>query len=74
MCSVPLLRSRSLQILLCRQQAGSNKVRVSGFLAGAILSANLINGIQVQKIFLANMSAIAPAMFSVAWAVAPRLY
>lgn len=74
MCSVPLLHSCLLQIPLCKQQAGSNKVRVSGFLAGAVLSANLINGVQVQKIFFANMSSIAPVMFSIAWAVAPRLY
>lgn len=74
MCSVPLLRSCLLQILLRRQQAGSNKVRVSGFLAGAVLSANLINGVQVQEISFTNMSSTRPVMFSIAWPVAPRLY
>lgn len=74
MCPVPLLCSCSLQILLHEQQAGSNKVRVSGFLAGAVLSANLINGVQVQEILFANMSSIAPIMFSIASAGAPRLY
>lgn len=74
MWPLPLLCSGSLQIQLHRQQAGSNKVRVSGFLAEAALSADLINGVQVQKIFLADMSSIVPVMFSIAWAAAPRLY
>lgn len=73
-CSVPLLCSCLLQIPLCRQQAGSNKVRVSGCLAGAVLSANLINGVQVLEISFANMSSTVPIMFSIAWAVAPMSY